>query len=452
MFLWDSLSETKKIIPTNKKIINFYLCGPTVYNYIHIGNARPLINFDVLNRLMKLRGYQVNYVHNFTDIDDKIIEQANHNKSSEIEITTFYIQAYNQDLSRLKILKPNQQPKVTDYIGDIINFIAKLVKSKNAYVKNGSVYFNVAKNLDEYGKIINLNKGKSDKNAYVIDEGSLKKLKNLEKNHHRDFALWKNTDIGVTWASPWGRGRPGWHTECVLFNQKLFNKETIDIHAGGIDLKFPHHENERIQWIALNKKPLSNLWIHNGQLNINDVKMSKSLKNTILLKDFLEEYHPDVLKFVILNNHYRSPININDDTFIKAQKTVVKWKNQLQKKSNELQLSDLNFETISDYANLSESNWKEFITFLESDLNTANAISVIENSIKKLNQIKDLYEANKLWQIIKKMTEILGFHLDLQTLTDEDLVLLQDWNRHKENQDYDKADLIRTVLSGKGII
>ncbi len=446
MFLWDSLSDSKKEISPNKKQLNFYLCGPTVYNYIHIGNARPLINFDVLNRLLKLQGYQVNYVHNFTDIDDKIIEQARKNKISEIEITTFYIQAYNQDIKRLRILKPTSQPRVTDYIEDIITAIKELIKTKNAYVEKGNVYFDVVKNIDQYGKIINLNKGKTEKNSDIISESPPN-----SKRNHKDFVLWKNTNIGITWDSPWGKGRPGWHTECVVFNQKLFNNNTIDIHAGGVDLKFPHHENERIQWIALNKKPLSKVWIHNGQLNINNVKMSKSLGNTLLLKDIVEKFSVDALKFIILNNHYRSPININNDSFINAEKNILKWKTQLQRKYNELQINEINLDNY-DYQNLDDLNWKKFITFLENDLNTANAISVIENNIKTLNKLEKTSLIAKIWQITTKMIEILGFHLDLQTLNEDDLVLLNDWNRHKKNQEYDKADQIRIILSKKGIL
>ncbi len=444
MFLLDSLTNTQQKISSKNKQINFYLCGPTVYNYIHIGNARPLINFDVLHRLLIWKGYQVNYIHNFTDIDDKIIAQAQKEKTSEVEIATFYIQAYNKNIKDLRILKPNTQPKVSDYIAQIIKFIQALVDQQDAYVKDGNVYFDVTKYSGDYGKIINLKKEFLTNQADNTSESP-------KKNHHQDFALWKNNNVGLTWDSPWGTGRPGWHTECVVFNQELFNHETIDIHAGGVDLKFPHHENERIQWIALNKKPLSKIWIHNGQLNINNIKMSKSLGNTWLLNDVLEQYSADILKFIILNNHYRSPINISENNFVQAKINLEKWKNKLQSQYNELQINkiNLNFSTTQINQNV---NFKKFLNFLEADLNTANAISVINNNIKLLSKKQSLTSLALLFVTTKKMSEMLGFHLELQNLSDNDLILLNEWRNHQANKNYQESDRIRKILMKKGIV
>ena len=442
MLLYNSLTNKKEELLIKSQKVNLYICGPTVYNYIHIGNARPLINFDVLHRVLKLYNYKVNYIHNFTDIDDKIIAKAHEKKINEIELATYHMQAYNNDIKNLRILKPTMQPKVSDSIPQIIKFIEKLVIQKDAYVVNGNVYFRTTKHLDQYGKISNLK----------IDDLSNDDLNNSEKENPRDFSLWKKTDFGMNWKSPWSDGRPGWHTECVVFNDEIFNSETIDIHGGGVDLKFPHHENERIQWIAANKKPLAKFWIHNGQVMLKNTKMSKSLGNTLLLKDVREQHGVMALKYIILNSHYRGPINVTEETFTNAKIIINKWKNNLQKIQNYLQTKNLYNTNSIDWISCTDISWVTFLKYLNDDLNTANAIMVIDDIIKKIQNIKDNSIINTKFLIINKMLETLGLLLDIQILTNNDIVLLNEWNELKDNKNYKEADALRSLLAEKGIL
>ncbi len=384
MFVKDFFSKNKYFLD-DKKHLNVYVCGPTTYDYVHIGNVRPLITFDILNRLFSNYG-KFNYVHNFTDIDDKIINRAIKEKKSEMEISNFFIKKYLEDISKLNVLLPEIMPRVSENINEIIDFIEKLIIKDFAYESNGDVYFSIEK-WDKYGKINNLNLGELTE-----------KKSSENKKYKHDFTLWKKTKKGITFDSPWSKGRPGWHTECSLFIYKYFDKNSIDIHGGGIDLVFPHHINEMAQFEALTNKKISNSWLYVGHVNFNDAKMSKSLGNIIYVKDFIKEYNSNILRMIFVLNHYTKPINISENVIFNSKNTIKKINNLLinfiinyLKENNNLLIKKIKDE--------------EFLEILGSDLNTTNCVTHIFRKFKKIDK-KNFY------QIIFNLS-ILGFNLDL---------------------------------------
>ena len=300
MKIFNSLTKKKEtFIPRVHKKIDLYVCGMTVYDDIHIGHARTFINFDAIIKFLRFAGWEVNYIRNITDIDDKIIEAAREAKISALDLSRKYINEMHKDFDSLGMMRPNKEPKVSDHINEIIEMIKTLENKGYAYSKEDSdVYFDVIK-FKEYGKLSNrtLNQIES---AERIDI-------DLNKNHEADFVLWKKDTLGITWPSPWGQGRPGWHIECSAMSIKYLGEE-FDIHGGGLDLKFPHHENEIAQSRCATNKNFASYWMHTGPLRINDKKMSKSLKNFLTVKDVLKNFHPEVLRLFFLLTHYRSPI------------------------------------------------------------------------------------------------------------------------------------------------
>jgi len=305
MKIYNSLSRTEEELQLDqKKVFNLYACGPTVYNYVHLGNARPNFTVDFLVRFLEFQGYQVNYLQNITDIDDKIIIKAKEEKRSEQELADFYADEYLKDMKKLNIRQPNKILKVSQSINEIVEFIDKMVINQSAYLVNESVYFDVKKYADEYGKL----------SGIKIDalESQEEDEQANQKHDQLDFALWKKTIEGLNWITPFGTGRPGWHTECATMIDNYFNHQTIDLHAGGIDLKFPHHENERIQYLAVNQKEIAKIWMHNGHLTTASEKMSKSLDNFILVKDFLANNEPDLLRWLFMTTSYTQTLDIND--------------------------------------------------------------------------------------------------------------------------------------------
>src|SRR5690625_1296657 len=302
--IYNSLTKKKEVfksIEENK--VRMYVCGPTVYNYIHIGNARPAIVFDTVRRYLEYKGYDVDYVLNFTDVDDKIIKRANELGEQVQDVTNRYIDAYLEDVKALGVKEATYHPRVTETMDDIIDFVAGLVEKDYAYAVEGDVYFK-PRAFDEYGTL----------SAQSLDElraGARIQVGEI-KDDPLDFALWMRAKEGeIAWDSPWGKGRPGWRIECSAMAKKYLG-ETIDIHAGGQDLTYTHHENEIAQSEALNEKPFAHYWMHNGYMNINNEKMSKSLGNFILTKDLIEEHDPMVIRFFMLSVHYRNPINFTD--------------------------------------------------------------------------------------------------------------------------------------------
>lgn len=440
--IYDSFLQTLQPLAPNKKQINMYLCGPTVYNYIHVGNVRGVLVFDVLHRLLIHQKYKINYVHNITDIDDKIIKKAAELKITEQEIATKYTIAYVKDLEKLNIIFPTKLPKVSDYIPKIIEFINSLINKEYAYITNGDVYFKVSK-LKDYGSLAHKNIEDLIPNFRV---SSL-----VAKENALDFALWKSTTVGVNWNSPWGKGRPGWHTECACFIEKIFNGQTIDLHGGGIDLKFPHHENERAQFMAINNKEMANIWWHNGHVNIANKKMSKSLNNFILVKEFCQQYHPNVLRYLILNRDHQQPIDFNKETIENGLSSIKKYENVLKQWTYQIFINSIIVE-YHHHANY----YQQVIKNLSNNIDTTNTITLIENMIKKLNEaiIKKTFskEFQKIFYTFTFTLKILGFDFKFGDYSEKVKSKIKMWEQLKQQKNYKEADKIRQELKDLNVI
>ena len=415
MKLFNTLTNKKEEFkPLKEGEVSIYVCGPTVYNYVHIGNTRPMIVFDVLRRTFEYLGNKVTFVSNFTDVDDKIIKAAKQEGITEKQLTDKYIKAYEDVRRGLNLEFPTYAPRVTETMDQIISFIQKLVDKGYAYVVDGDVYFRVSK-VKEYGelsgiKIEDLVAGASER---VEDKGV--------KEETTDFALWKKTDEGIQFDSPWSKGRPGWHTECVVMINDIFENGRIDIHGGGQDLKFPHHENEIAQSRALNGHPIADTWMHNQMININNEKMSKSLGNVVWAKDLIVE------------------------------KEVAKVENVLKQTSlyvqvNHLDGDDFNKDTVD-----------HMVDALADDLNTSLALTEILNQVKVLNQAMRVKEKDntlilKEYNTLLKMTDVIGFVFKPKQLDEDELELYSKWLDAKVVKDFEKADRYRAELIQKGII
>ena len=440
--LYNSLTrkiETFK--PIKEGEVSMYVCGPTVYNYPHIGNMRPVVTFDTLRRFFEYVGYKVTYVSNFTDVDDKIIKAAQAENKTEKELTTYYIKEFQKTIHAMGSLDPHITPKVTDYIEKIINYIDNLVKLDAAYVVDGDVYFRVS-SVKDYGCLSNMSLDDMMVGARIEE--------NSKKESPYDFALWKKTEEGIKWPSPWGLGRPGWHTECCVMIDTIFNGK-IDIHGGGYDLKFPHHENEIAQCEATHHHKIANIWMHNAFININNEKMSKSLGNVIYAKDMVERFGGNATRLVILNTHYRMPVNFMDDTIHDADQTLLKITNAYKQLALYIQKNDLDIE----------GGKPEFIspilTALSDDLNTANAIAELLNVIKEANQAlrsKDIIpgKLENLFKTIRDALLILGLDITYVKLTSEDKDLLKEYDVARANKDFETSDKLRQILIKKGIL
>ena len=445
MKLFNTLTNKKEDFkPLREGEVSIYVCGPTVYNYVHIGNTRPMIVFDVLRRTFEYLGYKVTFVSNFTDVDDKIIKAAKEEGITEKELTDKYIKAYEDVRRDLNLLFPTYAPRVTNTMDAIINFIDGLVKDGYAYEVDGDVYFRVSK-IKEYGqlsgiKIEDLVAGASDR----VDE-------NDKKEESTDFALWKKTDEGIQFDSPWSKGRPGWHTECVVMINDIFEDGKIDIHGGGQDLKFPHHENEIAQSMACHHHPIAHTWMHNQMINIDNQKMSKSLGNVIWAKDMIAKLGCNVYKWLMLSSHYRNPLNLTDEVVATVKKEVAKVDNVIKTVSLYLQVNhvakgEVNKQIVDD-----------MVSALEDDLNTSLALTKILNQVKVLNQLfrqkdKDDQAISEAYQTLLAMVNVIGFIYEPRQLSDDELELYQSWNDAKAKKDFQTADKIRTELIDKGII
>lgn len=436
----NQLEEFESIHP-NK--VNMYVCGPTVYNYIHIGNARPVIFFDTVRRFFEKQGYEVKFASNFTDVDDKIIQKAIDDKEDELILSQKYIDAFLSDLEALNCKTDYIKPKVTEYMSDIIDFISDLKKSGYAYEVDGDVYFRVDR-ISDYGKLAN-------RNVDDLISGSRVEV-NPKKESPLDFTLWKKTEVGINFESPFSKGRPGWHTECVAMIDDIFH-EQIDIHGGGIDLQFPHHENEIAQAKALHHHSLAKYWMHNGRLSFKNEKMSKSIGNIIFVKD-VEEKMP--LRYFLLSTHYRSPLNFDDEGF---QMYIKEWqKLETAVKSLYLKL-DLAL-AINENILLSSENIKteisNFNLAMEDDFNTANAITALQSLIKLINaslRQKSSFEfLNELLIAVKYMIEVLGLRIEFNPMDDEARNLYKDWEAARINKDFALADKLRNELIARGIL
>lgn len=431
--LTDKIEEFK---PIKEGKVTMYVCGPTVYNYVHIGNMRPVMTFDMVYNYFKYLGYDVTYASNFTDVNPKIIAAAKELKITEREVANKFIKAYLEDLNNYNCSKIDERPRVINHIDDIFNFITKLIEKGYAYENDGDVYFRISKTLD-YGILSNQNKDELNSGARVdID---------VKKEDPLDFALWRKTEEGEQFDSPWGKGIPGWHTECVVMINSLFG-EKIDIHGGGVDLKFPHHENEIAQSMALNNNHLANYWMHNGHINVDGEKMSKSLGNFILAKDFIKLHKPNIIKIALFKTHYRLPLNFTDELFSEASTIDEKIYNALKQANVKVNMDNLEYNyDIKD---------KTFEEYMDDDFNTPNVISYLLELVKSLNnEIRNKGEnvleyASKILVI----TKILGLKYELVKFSDEDKDDYQKWLEYRNNKDFGNADIYREKLIQKNIL
>ena len=436
--LTNSLEEFK---PIHEGKVSMYVCGPTVYNYPHIGNMRPVVVFDTLRRFLTYVGYEVTYVSNFTDVDDKIIKESQKEGKSEKELTEFYIEEFKKVTHEIGSNIPSITPKVTEYIQKIIAYIDNLVKIGAAYVVDGDVYFRVSK-IKEYGELSGINTEDLIAGARVEE--------NSKKESPLDFALWKTTNVGINWDSPWGKGRPGWHTECCVMIDTIFN-EMIDIHGGGYDLKFPHHENEIAQTIATHNHKIAHYWMHNAFINFGDQKMSKSLGNVIYAKDMIAQYGGPVTRLVILSAHYRQPVNFTEDTIKAATQEINKMQMAYKQMALKLQTSGVNLDE-------GKPLYIEgFVNALADDLNTANALAELYNVLKEANQLirsrdADLNKLNDLFKTLTDMFTILGLDIKYVRMNEEDHKLYNDYLQSKAEQNYERSDELRKVLIEKGLM
>ena len=437
--LTNSLEEFKTIKPNE---VSMYVCGPTVYNYPHIGNMRPVVVFDTLRRFLSYVGYKVTYVSNFTDVDDKIIKAAQKEGKTEKELTEFYIQEFLKVTKLLGSDKPNITPKVTEYIPKIIEYIDNLVKIGAAYVVDGDVYFRVPL-IKDYGSLSGINPEDLVVGARIEE--------NSKKESPLDFALWKTTDEGIKWDSPWGKGRPGWHTECCVMIDTIFPNQEIDIHGGGYDLKFPHHENEIAQTEATHHHKIAHYWMHNGFINFGNEKMSKSLGNVVYAKDMIEKYGGPVTRLVILNAHYRQPVNYTDETVNAAIQEVNKMQMAYKQMALQLQVNNINLDEGKPVY------IEKFLESLADDLNTANALAELYNLIKEANQTIrsreiDFAKLNDQFKTLTDMFNVLGLKIEYVKLGDEERALYNDYLAAKQEKNFAKSDEIRQILISKGIM
>ena len=440
---YNSLSNSLEDFLTQQdKKVSMYVCGPTVYNYPHIGNMRPVVVFDTLRRFLTYIGYDVTYVSNYTDVDDKIIKAAKQEGKSEKELTDFYIAEFEKTLKGIGSQVPNITPRVTEYMDKIIAYVDNLVKIGAAYEVNGDVYFRVEK-IKDYGALSGINVDDLRVGARIEE--------NTQKESPLDFALWKKTSEGIQWDSPWGKGRPGWHTECCVMIDTIFPRHYIDIHGGGYDLKFPHHENEIAQSEATHGNKIAKYWMHNAFINFGNEKMSKSLGNVVYAKDMIKEYGGPVTRLVILNAHYRQPVNFTEETVNESIQEINKMKMATKQAALLLQTSGIDLDK-------GQPTYIEpFITSLANDLNTANALTELFNVLKLINQEvrnkeKDLNKLNDLFKTLNDMYYVLGLDIPFVKMDQEDRDIYAKYMESKANKDFDLSDKYRQLLIEKGIM
>ncbi|QDS36712.1 cysteine--tRNA ligase [Brevibacillus brevis] len=432
--------------------VKMYVCGPTVYNYIHIGNARPAIVFDTLRRYLKYRGYEVTFVQNITDVDDKLIRVANQEGVTVKEVADRYTDAYNADLKSLNVLPPDIQPRVMQTIPEIIEFVQGLIEKGFAYESEGDVYFRTGR-FQEYGKL-------SHQPLDDLQAGARVEI-NEKKEHPLDFVLWKAAKTGeVTWDSPWGEGRPGWHIECSAMALKFLGEE-IDIHAGGTDLVFPHHENEIAQSECFTGKVFARYWLHNGMLNIDNEKMSKSLGNFLLARELSEKFGGQLIRFFMLQGHYRNPINFSEELIEQAANGLDRIKTAYTNLSHRLDTvrAEEPNDQAQEQARIIGELRERFITEMDDDINTANAITVIFDVVKEANlylrhQNVGETEVRAYMDLLVELTEVLGLEIpEEQELLDSEIdALIEERTEARKARNFARSDEIRDLLAAKGIV
>lgn len=449
--LYNTLTRKKEpFIPQEEGKVSMYVCGPTVYNYIHIGNARPVIVFDTVRRYLEYRGYEVKFVSNFTDVDDKIIAAANELGEDVSELTERFINAYFEDVSALGCSAADEHPRVSDHIQDIVEFVQVLIDKGFAYESQGDVYYRTKK-FDGYGKLSSQSTDELIVGAR-IEPGE-------KKEDPLDFVLWKAAkENEISWESPWGAGRPGWHIECSVMAREHLG-DTMDIHAGGQDLMFPHHENEIAQSEAMTGKPFAKYWMHNGYINIDNEKMSKSLNNFVMVKDIRQQIDPKVLRFFILSVHYRHPVNFSEELVTQAEAGFERITTAYQNISHRLE-SSANLGDQSDvWMHKIDACQKEFIEAMDDDFNTANGIAAIFELARLANMY--LLEKNTATDVLNKFIEMFETLMDVlgipmtteEDLLDEDIEkLIEERLEARRNRDFARSDEIRDELKEQGIL
>ena len=454
MKIYNTLTRKKEeFVPIEEGKVKMYVCGPTVYNYFHIGNARPFVVFDTMRKYLEYRGYKVKYVQNFTDVDDKIINRAKEEGVSAGEISEKYIAEYFKDAAALNVKKATVHPKVTETMDDIIQFVQDLIDKGYAYESDGDVYYR-ARKFKGYGKL-------SGKNIDDLISGARIAV-GEKKEDPLDFALWKarKEDSEIAWESPWGMGRPGWHIECSTMAKKYLG-DTIDIHAGGQDLQFPHHENEIAQSEAHNGKPFAHYWMYNGYINIDGIKMSKSLGNFKTVRDLLKMYDGEVLRFLILSGQYRGPIDFGEEILVQSKNGLTRMRNAKANLKHLIatgagEMTDgekSKLEALGRYR-------EEFIQAMDDDLNTADAISAVFELITAINtHVKDGASkefAQKCLDLLMELATVLGLLQQdaAQEVTDispEIQALIDERQAARKEKNFVRADEIRDQLKAMGI-
>ncbi len=451
MKLYNTLSKRKEeFVPIEEGKVKMYVCGPTVYNYIHIGNARPMIVFDTVRRYFEYKGYEVTYVSNFTDVDDKIINKSIEEGIPASEVSERYIKECKKDMEDLNIKPATKNPKATEEIDGMISMIAALIEKGYAYPVDGTVYFRTRK-FEGYGKL-------SKKNLDELEAGKRIAIEE-QKEDAMDFVLWKPKKEGEPyWESPWGQGRPGWHIECSVMSKKYLG-DTIDIHAGGEDLVFPHHENEIAQSEAANGKEFARYWLHNAFLNINNKKMSKSLGNFFTVREIGEKYDLQVLRFFMLSAHYRSPLNFSADLMESSKNGLERILTSTERLKNLMEKAEGTLKEEEQQLLESQKEYIEkFEAAMDDDFNTADAISAIFEFVKFINieatkeKSKELLEG--FWKTLHDLANVLGIILEQkEEILDEEIEhLIAERQNARKEKNFERADEIRDILLEKGII
>lgn len=452
MKIFNTMTRQKEeFVPVTPGEVKMYVCGPTVYNFIHIGNARTFVIFDTIRRYLEYKGYKVSFIQNFTDIDDKIINKANEEGITLKEVAERYIKEYYEDADALHIERATCNPRATEFVDEIIKFISELIDKGYAYEVDGDVYFNT-KSFKEYGKLSGQNLEDLQSGARIdVDE---------RKKDPMDFAVWKNKKPGEpAWKSPWGEGRPGWHIECSCMSSKLLG-DTIDIHAGGMDLVFPHHENEIAQSEARSGKKFANYWMHAAYLNINNKKMSKSLKNFFTTREILEKYDAEVVRMFLLSAQYRTPLNFTEELLNSAKLSMDRLYNSISNLEN--LYDEVKSEKLSDEESkcikIIDEYKEKFESRMDDDFNTADAISVIFELIKDVNINVNINSSKELityaLDTIRKLGKPLGIlqKTTKKSIEDEVEELIEKRQEARKNKDFKLADEIRDDLSARGIV
>lgn len=454
MKFYNTLTKKKQeFIPVEEGKVKIYACGPTVYNYIHVGNSRPICVFDVLRRYFEYIGYDVTFVQNFTDIDDKIIKKAIEENSDFLSVSKKYIEEYKKDAKGLNIREASYHPKATENINEIIQIIENLISKGHAYaLENGDVYFST-RSFKEYGKL-------SGQTIDDLQSGARIKVDESKKDP-LDFALWKSAKPGEPyWESPWGKGRPGWHIECSAMARKYLGK-TIDIHCGGQDLIFPHHENEIAQSECCNGVEFSHYWLHNGYINVNSQKMSKSLGNFFTVREIAEKYGYEPIRYLMISSHYRSPINFSEEIILQCKSALERLYNFREN----LKFAIKNASNSGKNLEFNINNYKNrFIEAMNDDLNTADALGVIFEYVRDVNMNVlakgdcGVEFLNKILELFNELTNVLGILYggvdDSEKTISEDEInaLIEERNIARKEKNWKRADEIRDELKSKNVI